>query len=222
MSMSGLNRRRQAPPQAFESPPATLPDNPEDIRAKSKKDETEEGKYTLLSCLACAQHCRVDFTGFSWVNAQGTLGRGGQGVVAQTRASLDTVFAFKRRRPPGQGRWARDDAFREICSEIMALGHEDLRRHENIVQLIAISWEIENVRDWKFKRDVVIWPVMILEKADLGDLGHFLRGKGVETELATRVRMCAGIASALAVVHRNGKLYLGSPFPTWPLKRRRN
>ncbi|KAJ8104722.1 hypothetical protein ONZ43_g7714 [Nemania bipapillata] len=86
----------------------------------------------------------------------------------------------------------------------MALGHEDLRRHENIVQLIAITWEIENVKDWSSKADITVWPVMILEKAELGDLGHFLRGKGVETDLLTRLRMCAGIASALAAVHQNG------------------
>ncbi|KAI0543381.1 kinase-like protein [Xylaria curta] len=210
MSMSGMNRRRQAPPQAFGSEITSLRDDVEAPRVKSKKDQAEEGKYTLLSCLACAQHRRVDFTGFSWINAQGTLGRGGQGVVAQTRASVDTVFAFKRRRPTSQGPlniWAaaaKDHAFREICSEIMALGHEDLRRHDNIVQLIAISWEIENVKDWKFKSNTVIWPVMILEKAELGDLGRFLRGKGVETDLMTRLRMCAGIASALGVVHKNG------------------
>ncbi|TGJ81221.1 hypothetical protein E0Z10_g7548 [Xylaria hypoxylon] len=209
MSMSGVVRRRQAPPQAFGGELTNLQDGPKATRVKSKKSEDEEGKYTLLSCLACAQRCRVDLTGFSWINAQGTLGRGGQGVVAQTRASVDTVFAFKRRRPPSQGLFttraaAKDHAFREICSEILALGHEDLRRHENIVQLIAISWEIENVKDWMFKADVAIWPVMILEKAELGDLGHFLRGKGIETDLPSRLRMCAGIASALAAVHKNG------------------
>ncbi|KAF2962938.1 hypothetical protein GQX73_g10643 [Xylaria multiplex] len=210
MFMSGLNRRRQAPPQAFGSESTSLRDDVEAPRVKSKKDQDEEGKYTLLSCLACAQHRRVDFTSFSWINAQGMLGRGGQGVVAQTRASVDTVFAFKRRRPPSQGPlniWAaaaKDHAFREICSEIMALGHEDLRRHDNIVQLIAISWEIENVKDWKFKSNTAILPVMILEKAEFGDLGRFLRGKGVETDLMTRLRMCAGIASALGVVHKNG------------------
>ncbi|KAJ3576582.1 hypothetical protein NPX13_g3648 [Xylaria arbuscula] len=211
MSMSGLNRRRQAPPQAFEGDLTSLRDSPKATRAKSKKNKDEEGCYSLLSCLACAQHCRVDFTGFSWINAQGMLGRGGQGVVAQTRASVDTVFAFKRRRPirgilTTQAA-AKDHAFREICSEIMALGHEDLHHHENIVQLIAISWEIENVRDWRFQADVVIWPVMILEKAELGDLGNFLRGKGRETDFPTRLRMCAGIASALAAVHKNGIIH---------------
>jgi hypothetical protein len=180
----------------------------------SSDKETTEGRYNFLTCLACAQQCHIDFTGISWINTQGNLGRGGQAVVSQTRASLDTVFAFKRRLPrpaplvsfTWSTKKATDEAFREICSEILALGHPEIRTHPNIVQLLAISWEIQDIRGWIWGSDLQVWPVMIFERAHHNDLRKFIESnEGKNLDIAARVKICTDIASALAAVHKNGK-----------------
>ena len=73
-------------------------------------------------------------------------------------------LAFKRRLPQSarlvsftwSTKKATDEAFREVCSEILALGHPEMQTHPNIVQPLAISWPSADHQ--------------------LGDLGH----KGVD------------------------------------------
>ncbi|RYP23251.1 hypothetical protein DL765_001160 [Monosporascus sp. GIB2] len=175
---------------------------------------------SLLACLACAQFRHVDFTGISWVEAQGELGAGGQASILETRADAKTVLAFRRHTPPKKGilRQLSDrvssyfsgsvastrSGYRQIASEILALGHPQLRSHPNIVRLIAISWEIREQLAGKAE----IWPVLLFEKTEYKDLEHFMRDpdgkrKSQSISMETRLKMCAEIAGALEVIHRH-------------------
>jgi serine/threonine protein kinase len=183
---------------------ATSPDSPNGGYA---------GTYNLLTCLACAQRCGLDFTGMTWVDAQGELGEGGQAVVSQTQTNVETVLAYKRRNSSSIGsRFSRgttnqkltlQDIYREIAFEIMALGHPRIRDHPHIVQLHAISWEIQNVASWRHAKDNLrVWPVLVFEKADKGDLLKYVSTHS-ELDLARRVQLCREIALALAAAHEN-------------------
>ena len=185
------------------------------LRATSEKSDTEH-RYNLLSCLAAAQACGIDFAGFSWVEAQGDLGEGGQAVVCQTRASVDVVLAFKRRSPPDGERGAPipkekvDDAFRELTSEIWVLGQPAVQKHPNIVQLHALCWEIllsssQEMQKAETNSDLQVWPVLIFEKAPYGNLEAFMRGDGRNLSISERLKICGHIASALGALHENGE-----------------
>ncbi|KAI0811763.1 hypothetical protein GGR55DRAFT_641691 [Xylaria sp. FL0064] len=181
------------------------------VSIKDKK----EGSYNLLTCLACAQQSGIDLIGITWIDAQGLLGRGGQAAVSQTRASASAVLAFKRPDSSPIGSWLSkvttsqrtklDDVYRAVASEILVLGDPDIRSHPNIVRLHAISWEIHQARSWLFKKITRVWPVLVFEKAPHGDLGLFMTSEqGVALDLAARVKLCRGIASAIAAAHRKG------------------
>ncbi|OQV08958.1 Protein kinase domain-containing protein [Cladophialophora immunda] len=156
--------------------PARPPQREQTQRASSKKTGNEQ-RYNFLSCLASAQACKIDFTGIAWVEAQPDLGHGAQALVSETRASVETVLAFKRRSPDGIARKEipEDDiesAFRELTSEIWVLGQPGVKGHPNIVQLMGICWEIipmaNKPRKSQLDDQIQIWPVLIFEKAHQG------------------------------------------------------
>jgi serine/threonine protein kinase len=193
---------------------------------KSADEASMQRNNSLLACLSSAQFRNVDFTGISEVEGQGKLGDGGQSSVLQTRADATSVLAFRKNTPQkksfigkiyesfSKGASASvatsSEAYRQIASEILALGHPAIRSHQNIVQLIAISWEIRE-GTWLSKTE--IWPVLIFEKAHYGDLENFVRDpkKILQSKdtLSTKnmMKICAEIASAMAVIHENSKIH---------------
>jgi hypothetical protein len=214
-------------PSSFASAELTDPPSANNDAIKPTDEiPTVQSNNSLLACLTFAQFRNVDFTGISWVEGQGKLGDGGQASVLQTRADAKSVLAFRRHTPPKKG-IARslydsvrkilfgsvvisNEAYSQIASEILALGHPELRSHRNIVQLLAISWEIrENLLS-----KTEIWPVLIFEKAFYKDLEKFVRDpekilrKKETLSTTSRLKICADIAAAMAVVHKNGKMWL--------------
>ncbi|KAI1277030.1 hypothetical protein F5Y07DRAFT_364918 [Xylaria sp. FL0933] len=196
------------------APHADVLNNKTATKTVSIKDK-KEGSYNLLTCLACAQQSGIDLIGITWIDAQGLLGRGGQAAVSQTRASASAVLAFKRPDSSPIGSWLSkvttsqrtklDDVYRAVASEILVLGDPEIRSHPNIVRLHAISWEIHQARSWLFQKITRVWPILVFEKASHGDLGLFMASEqGVALDLAARVKLCRGIASAIAAAHRKG------------------
>ncbi|KAI1750907.1 hypothetical protein F4782DRAFT_507179 [Xylaria castorea] len=220
------NKGRGPPPrtpQPFKrpgaSPPGPVP-NANILRDRtatktiSIKDK-KEGSYSLLTCLACAQQNSIDIIGITWIEAQGLLGRGGQAVVSQTRASARAVLAFKRPDSTPIGSWLSkattserhklDDVYRAVASEILVLGDREVRSHTNILRLHAISWEIQHKRSWFFRKITRVWPILVFEKASYGDLGMFMASEqGEALDMASRIEICRGVASAVAAAHRKG------------------
>jgi hypothetical protein len=134
-------------PKAFVPRPNILKET-QAPTASSDKGETER-RYNLLTYLTFAQQCRIDFTDISWIDTQGTLGRGGQVVVSQTRASLDNVFTFKRRLPRpsplsvscGARRRPPTKRFAKPLQRFWRWDISRIHTHPNVVQLLAISRE---------------------------------------------------------------------------------
>jgi serine/threonine protein kinase len=136
--------------------------------------------------------------------------------VSQTRASSDTVLAFKRPdfNPIGSElsglmtsqKVTLDNAYRAIASEILALGEPKFRSHPNIMKLLAVGWEIQRGRTWYLGKTTRVWPILIFEKAGLGTLGDFMKSdQGKALSLEDRGKICCDIASAIAFSHRKGK-----------------
>ena len=151
--------------------------------------EINESRYNLLTSLACTQQCHIDFAGISGIGTQGTLGRGDQAVVSQTRAILDTVF-ISRRQPrlsplitkKATRRCVSRNLFEDLCA-----GTSEIRTHPNTVQLLAISWEIKDTRGWIWGSDLQVWPVMIFERAHHNDLCKFIEsGEGKNLDIQKR------------------------------------
>ncbi|KAI1429751.1 hypothetical protein F5Y12DRAFT_709753 [Xylaria sp. FL1777] len=206
--------RRQGGNAAGPIPQANVLKDRTATKTVSIRDKNE-GSYNLLTCLACAQHSGVDLIGITWIDAQGLLGRGGQAAVSQTRASAHAVLAFKRPDSTPIGSWLSrattsqrdklEDVYRAVASEILVLGDPEIRSHPNIVRLHAISWEIHETRSWFFRKITRVWPILVFEKASYGDLGMFMASdQGKALDIAARIELCRGVASAVAAAHKKG------------------
>ncbi|RSM01317.1 hypothetical protein CEP52_008624 [Fusarium oligoseptatum] len=179
MAKKAPGKKAKAQPQRlyFGAVPPQLKSN----RTSTAKEQNEP-TYNLLTCLACAQARNIDIVGFSPIEAQGELGRGGQAVVGQTRASIDAVLAFKRPNSEGIGsvlsttstRRRVENVYRDVATEMLALSEPGIRGHAHIIQLQAIFWEVHNIRTWFFGRKLRVWPVLVMEKAELGDLQCYM------------------------------------------------
>ena len=154
-----------------------------------------------ISFLAVAQYYEVDIVSVTWEIGRGTVGSGATSEIWQSGASRYIDFAFKRTKLAARSSTDRRDeekAYNPLVSEISILRHPLIQHHQNIVNLEGISWEIP-VQSEK------VWPVLLLEKAQLGDLESFmLSEKGRATAIQDRLVICSDIANALVALHLNG------------------
>lgn len=167
----------------------------------------------FIAFLAVAQYYEVDFVSLTWEENRGSVAMGGTSQIYQANASLRTDFIFKRTslvdtsRPDSQ---SEKRAFNVLISEIAVLSHPKIRLHQNIVNLEGICWETPQGSD-------KVWPVLVLEKAPLGDLKSFVAsGQARLTTLDERLELCVDIASAIIALHGNsmvGLLY--SNYDLW-------
>ena len=90
-----------------------------------------------------------------------------------------------------------DENLEAVCLEILALMHPPLRSHENIIDLLGLTWttEVEHT----------IFPVLIVEFAELGSLDKYLGNHHVDT--AVRAIFCIGAADGLDVLHQCGIIH---------------
>ena len=188
--------------------PTKEPQRVEQSQRASSKRAADEHRYNFLSCLAAAQACQIDFVEFMWVDAQPELGRGGQALVKETRASAETILAFKRRSPNGMAgnpipENDIESGFRELTSEIWVLGQPTVKAHPNIVQLVGICWEFIPLKPDtnKFDASFQAWPVLLFEKAHQGTLEQFIRKHSKDLSFRERLKICREIASALESMH---------------------
>jgi hypothetical protein len=149
--------------------------------------------YGFIAVLALIQRLEIDLLPITWQAALDSLGKGGQGEVSQALINIQTSLAFKRFETKGQS-----DPFREIVQEMVVLRHPGVRGHPHIVQLVGVCWEIPD-------KDHV-WPVLVFEKTQLGDLYRFKQsGNGRSLCLEDKLKICVEIGVALRDMHRNSK-----------------
>jgi Protein tyrosine and serine/threonine kinase len=152
--------------------------------------------HDLISFLALMQHCGVDFLPIKWQPALEDLGRGGSADVSQALINSEMSFAFKRVFFAGR---STDESFRRLTTEVLVLRNRLVQGHPNIIRLEAYCCEILT----GYER---LSPVLIFEKAHLGDLQCFvLSEKATEIPFDVKVGLCSDIAEALHVLHSNRK-----------------
>lgn len=157
--------------------------------------------YDFLTFLGIAQNLNLEFLPTSWDTGQANIGQGGTAEISQSPIDLETAFAFKRLTSIDSdvSEAKKTAIFEALVAEIFVLGHKSIRGHPNINRLEGICWDIEPKRE-------TVWPVLVFEKTQHGDLGIFMKhGAGTRLDLRNRFELCIDIATAVSDLHLNGE-----------------
>jgi hypothetical protein len=151
--------------------------------------------HDFLTFLGIAQSLKIDFLPITWQPALDTVGQGGTAEIRQALINLQTSFAFKRLISTLPAEEARN--FQALIAEISVLGQPSIRDHPNIITLEGICWDV-------IPETEKVWPVLVFEKARLGDLLAFMeQGAGKKLSLEDRLKLSVDIATAVAEMHSN-------------------
>lgn len=155
---------------------------------------TTTSSHNFLTFLAATQFYKVDILPFNWDFALESAGPAGTAKIYESPLDVNRDFVFKRTRFTNTD--ANDSGtYNALVSEMSILCHPLLRQHPYIINLKGISWEITEKGDG-------VWPVIVLDKAPLGDLNYFLTTEeGKNLTFKKRSDLCAGIASAIRALH---------------------
>ena len=174
--------------------------------ASSASSPTTVSGHNFLTFLGIAQYYQVDFLPITWDFALSTASVSGTAKIYESLLDVGRGLVFKRTRILG----LRDDdsvdendegqTYSALVAELSILCHPLLRTHSCIIKLIGISWEVSQFGD-------TIWPIMVIEKAQLGDLNYFMTTHIAEKfTFEERVRLCADVASAVTALHAYSNL----------------
>lgn len=152
-------------------------------------------RYDLIAFLATAQRNNIDLLPLTWNSALDVAGLGGTAVIRQSRIRHQQFFVFKCYEPLAS-RSGERIAFRALMSEIAILGHPFIKRHPNIVALYGICWDV--------LPEGGVWPVLVFEKAQMGNLKEFIRSdQGKSITFAEKLKICVDISAAIKYMHDN-------------------
>lgn len=163
----------------------------------SYKHETNNTTYDFISVLAAAQKLHVDLLPITWQETQQSAGEGGTADIKQRLINLHMSFAFKKHKEKEKIDRDKSFLFSLTISELEVLGNPVIREHPNIIQLQGVCFDIGS--------DNKIWPVLVFEKSQYGDLYNFAKlpaGSGLNFE--ARVQICVDIGLAISDMHSNG------------------
>lgn len=169
----------------------------------------------LITFLAAAQKYNVEFVPVVWEKGLGLLGEGGTADINQlmlhthspvddsteydplkNTESKETSFAFKRTSQyhPDSGVTEGPSLYEILTMELIVLRQQAIRDHPNIVDLEGICWEVTT--------DNYIYPVLLFEKGNWGDVSSFASGlRGGQCTFNAKLGFCINIAKALQVMH---------------------
>lgn len=163
----------------------------------SKWNQSTRLHCDFMSFLAICQWRGLDILGITWQPALERVGRGATAHVHQSQINPQTSFVFKRVTP---STFESDEytIFRTLISEVLVLGHPVIRDHANIITLVGICWDVATSGDG----EDTVWPVLVYEKAECGDLTQFMKselGRGLSFD--QRLGLCIDIGTALMVMY---------------------
>ena len=168
---------------------------------------TSNVKCDFLDFLGVAQSLKIDFLPITWQPALDKVGEGGTAKIPQALINLGTAFAFKRLEHPSSLE-EKSRNLRALIAEISVLGHPASRCHPNIMDIEGICVDV-------IDGGKEIWPVLVLEKTQLGDLDRFMvSGPGHELDLYTRLDILFDVALAVRDLHAAGN-DINSPNSSW-------
>jgi serine/threonine protein kinase len=175
--------------------------------AKSFSPTIQGEHCDLIALLATLQQTSVPILPLMWHPALLPVGEGGFGAVTQAIQDVRTKFAFKRvreKKTSDRDGETTERAFRAIIAEVSVLGDERLQRHPYLAKLEGVCWEVENK---------TVWPVLVAEKAEHGDLRNFIIGqRGKQMPRSERYEMCFGIGNGVQALHAAGRFRPSFPF----------
>lgn len=151
--------------------------------------------YDFISFLAVAQKWEIDILPITWQPALDAVGKGATAEIRQLLINLQISFAFKRVRRVNRGVPDDKGTFQALISEVAVLSQPSIRNHPNIIHLEGTCWDIspENEK---------VWPVLVFEKTQYGDLDNFLRSEiGGMISFEDRLDLCADVAAAVLTMH---------------------
>lgn len=191
-------------------------DAPLPFSTRSEQDprltaEGEDQPCDFITVLGVAQALGVGFLPISWRPLEGDIGFGGTGQISQSNVNVQTSLAFKRISSRHKGEDSEKKAFREFITEMNILHQRPIRSHPGIVELQGVCWELSSNKkseslhqqtDHLSVLDSKVWPVLVFEKSELGDLYHFLtHASGRALGITERYEICIQIGSTLAFMH---------------------
>jgi hypothetical protein len=157
----------------------------------------------LLTFLAVVQKAQVDILPITWQSARQPIGAGNTSSVNEALITLQTSFAFKCVSDKQKRDKPEAKIFQAFISEITVLGHPLIRKHPNIVELQGICWDVPS--------DNEVWPVLVFEKTQFGDLYNFLTlPVGRDLCTAERLKLCGDVGVAIIDMHFNSR-FLKNP-----------
>ena len=176
--------------------------------ATSVRPAAQYEDYGFIALLGLAQRLHINFLPITWQSALGLVGEGGQSRINQALVNLRTSFAFKRFKGDSSDQMSEYAPFRDIISEMIVLSYPSIRKHPHIVQLIGICWDIPE--------DDQVWPVLVFQKTQLGNLCHFMRSEeGQDLSTEDRLKLCADVGIAIEDMHSASKKALSKMPCRW-------
>ncbi|KAK6356774.1 hypothetical protein TWF718_001116 [Orbilia javanica] len=148
-------------------------------------------EHDLISFLATAQVNEVDILPATWQPELDRVGAGGTSNIQQSFVDKKLSYVFKRIYRGID----EPHAYKTLVSEISILGHQSIRGHPNIVKLTGVSWDVISSSE-------PIWPALIFQKSEHGDLKHFMKsGAGASLDFEARIKLCNDIAVGITALH---------------------
>jgi hypothetical protein len=164
----------------------------------------QELHWDLISFLATAQALKIDLLSIAWHPGLDRAGKGGTSEIQQLMVKSQDYLAFKRFEYSGDARTTERAIYQELISEILVLGHVALTHHPHIQPLLGICW---HMRD-----DNRMWPVLVSEKAEHGNLHEFMTSPiGRDLPLPSKLSILIGVATALRDMHQSRQSYWSEP-----------
>ena len=169
-----------------------------ELSSEITPEQTSDIHYDFVTFLSIVQKMCLEILPITWQAARDLVGVGGTSRVYEAMIRLQTSFAFKCVSKKQKRKYTKEQIFRTLISEVAVLGHPRLRKHPNIVELQGICWDIPLDE---------VWPVLVFEKTQFGDLYRFLTlPVGRELHILDRLKLCTDIATGISAMHCNGEL----------------
>ncbi|RBQ99950.1 hypothetical protein FVER53590_12516 [Fusarium verticillioides] len=138
----------------------------------------------------------------AWEPGRQLIGRGGTSQINQSVVTLQASFAFKRVSEEDRLNKTEEDIYRCLINEVLVLCHPRVRGHSNILDLQGVCWDVspenQDAASPDLEKQYKIWPVLVFEKSQLGDLFDFAgRPNTQKLTIMERWMVCLDIGKAI-------------------------
>lgn len=166
----------------------------------------------FITFLATAQRLQIPFLPITWQTQRPIVAKGGTSEINQAQINLETSFVFKRVVEKDKLGKPEKEVLRRLINEITILRYPTIRDHPTILELQGICWDISpkksqndgEVTPLHRSNNDKVWPVLVFEKSQFGDLYDFARLQiGRDLGISERLKICLDIGSAIAHMQFN-------------------